>query len=109
MTKSPEALFAQRRIRHAQAIERNESLCDTRPTCPTALLLVLHVTKSHVAIPHIYRFLPSIFDTFLRSTHPFISFIVLLHLYTLPDIFLSRFPFLSRLSRYVRLFYVLYP
>lgn len=48
--QSPEALFARRRKHHAEAIERNKSLCDRRPTCPTALLLVLHITKSHVAI-----------------------------------------------------------
>lgn len=48
--QSPEALFARRRKHHAEAIERNKSSCDRRPTCPTALLLVLHITKSHVAI-----------------------------------------------------------
>lgn len=82
MTKSPEAFFNQRRIHHTEAIERNESLCDRRPTCPTAL--VLHITKSHVAIPHIYRFVLGylLYPPVFQSTDPFVSFIVLLHLDT---------------------------
>lgn len=52
-------------------------MCDAHPTCPTTLLLVLHVTKSHVAIPHIYRFLLGVSNsrnpkpTVLHSTDPF--------------------------------------
>lgn len=47
--QSPGAFFIQRRKHHAEAMERNKCLCNRRPTCPTALLLVLHITKSHVA------------------------------------------------------------
>lgn len=51
-------------------MERNKSSCDRRPTCPTALLLVLHVTKSQVAIPHIYKFLLGVSRS--RSPKPFL-------------------------------------
>lgn len=56
---------------HAEAIERNKSLCDRRPICPTALLLVLHITKSHVAIPHIYTSFLGISHTFHLQSKTF--------------------------------------
>jgi len=103
--QSPEAFFAQRRIHHAEAIERNKSLCDRRPTCPTALLLVLHITKIHVTIPHIYRFLPVISDTFrspsknLPSSSPLIHFSLSLSfcipIYSISHFFYHAFPFHS--------------
>lgn len=75
--QSPGAFFVQRRKHHTEAMERNKSSCDRRPTCPTALLLVLHVTKSQVAIPHIYKFLLGVSRSrspkpfLLHSTHPY--------------------------------------
>ena len=77
---------------------RNKGLCDRRPTCPTALLLVLHITKSHVAIPHIYRFLLGISHTFhpqSKTFHPrvhWFSFTVLLHSLTSSPSLPSCFP-----------------
>lgn len=93
MTKS-RAFFAQRRIHHAEAIERNKGLCDRCPTCPTALLLVLHITKSHVAIPHIYRFLLGICHTFhsqSKTFHPQVHRFISLSL----SFFISTFFHLS--------------
>lgn len=43
--------------------------CD-RPTCPTALLLVLDITASHVAIPHIYRLHSVSLTCFVSITKP---------------------------------------
>lgn len=52
--QSPRAFFVQRRKHHTEAMEGNKRLSDRRPT---ALRLVLHITKSQVGMPHMYKFL----------------------------------------------------
>lgn len=108
--QSPEAFFAQRRIHHAEAIERNKRVCDRCPTCPTALLLVLHITTVHVTIAHIYRSLLVISDTFcspsqnLLSSSPLIHFPLSMSFY-IPIYSISHFilPLLLTLSSYLSL------
>lgn len=68
---------------------RETKVCvfDRRPTCPTVLLLVLHITKSHVAIPHMYRFLLGVSHShnpkpsLLQSTDPFLSLTFFISIY----------------------------
>ena len=85
MTKSRSVLCPEEETSH-WSHRRKKSLCDRRSTCPTALPLVLHITKSHVAIPHIYSFLPHPTrdpkPSVPESPRLFLSSIVLLHLNT---------------------------
>lgn len=112
---SPEEILAQRRIHHTEAIERNKSLYDRHPTCPTAQLLVLHITKSHVTIPHIYRFLlPTHSTRFLKTFHFLsqltqfslsLSFMISIYF----QLFLSFFSFYFWLFQYIISSHILYP
>lgn len=74
-------------------MEGNKRLSDRRPT---ALRLVLHIAKSQVGMPHMYKFLQGVFLSSLSKTFPpsppptpplplsstFPSFMNILYLYT---------------------------